>query len=141
MSVAQTESTLRDYLAALLNGGDFASYFSDDIVCTVMETGDEVRGRDAAREYVVALHTQLFDATPEVRNIAFGDGIAALEAVFVAKHTGEFAGIPATGVTIQSPYSIFFDVDDDGRITALRAYFPMIAIVQELQAKAAASSN
>jgi len=135
MSVAQTESTLRDYLAALLNGGDFASFFSDDIVWTTMETGDEVRGREAVRDFILALHTQLFDASPEVRNVASGDGVAALEAVFVGKHTAEFAGVPATGTTVRLPYTVFYDVDGD-RITALRAYFPMSALIHELQESA-----
>jgi len=125
MSVAQTESTLRDYLAALLNGGDFASFFSDDIVWTTMETGDEVRGREAVRDFILAMHTQLFDASPEVRNVASGDGVAALEAVFVGKHTAEF----------RLPYTVFYDVDGD-RITALRAYFPMSALIHELQESA-----
>jgi steroid delta-isomerase-like uncharacterized protein len=140
MSVTQTESTLRDYLAALLNGGDFASFFSEDIVWTTMETGDEVRGREAVRDFIVALHTQLFEAKPEVRNVAFGDGVAALEAVFAGKHAAEFAGVPATGAMVRLPYTVFYDVDG-GSITALRAYFPITALINELQEKNTASAN
>jgi steroid delta-isomerase-like uncharacterized protein len=140
MSVTQIESTLRDYLAALLNGGDFASFFSDDIVWTTMETGDEVRGREAVRDFIVALHRQMFDAKPELRNITFGDGVAALEAVFVGTHTAEFAGVPATGATVRMPYTVFYDVDG-ASITALRAYFPISALIQELQTKHAAAAN
>jgi steroid delta-isomerase-like uncharacterized protein len=135
MSVAQTESTLRDYLAALLNGGDFASFFSDDILWTTMETGDQVRGREAVRDFILALHTQMFDAAPEIRNIMYGEGVAALEAVFAGKHTGEFAGVPATGTTVRLPYTVVYDVDGD-RITALRAYFPIAALIHELQESA-----
>ncbi|WP_432884609.1 ester cyclase [Kribbella sp. CA-245084] len=140
MSVTQTESTLRDYLAALLNGGDFAAFFSDDIVWTTMETGDEVHGREAVRDFILALHRQMFDASPELRNVAFGDGFAGLEAVFVGKHKGEFAGVPATGAMVRMPYVVFYDIDG-GSITALRAYFPMAALIQDLQSKNAAAAN
>jgi hypothetical protein len=36
-AVTQTEATLRSYIAAILDRGDFASYFTDDIVGTMME--------------------------------------------------------------------------------------------------------
>jgi ketosteroid isomerase-like protein len=132
MSVTDTESTLRSYLDLLLTGGDFASFFSDDVVWTTMETGEEIRGRQAVRDFIVALHTQLFEASPELRGLAAGDGVAGLEAVFVAKHVAEFAGIPPTGADVRLPYAVFYDVADS-RITALRAYFPIAALVEDLQ--------
>ena len=135
MSVTETESTLRDYLDALLGGGDFASFFSEDIVWTTMETGDQIRGRDAVRDFIVALHSQLFEAAPEVRGIAVADGIACLEADFVGKHVAEFAGVPATGADVRMPYAVFYDVEG-GSITALRAYFPVTALVKTLQGAA-----
>jgi steroid delta-isomerase-like uncharacterized protein len=135
MSVTETESTLRDYLDALLGGGDFASFFSEDIVWTTMETGDEIRGRDAVRDFIVALHSQLFEAAPEVRGTAVADGIACLEADFVGKHVAEFAGVPATGADVRMPYAVFYDVEG-GSITALRAYFPVTALVNTLQGAA-----
>ena len=64
------------------------------------------------------------------------DGVAALEAVFVGKHTAEFAGVPATGAEVRLPYSVSYDVSG-GKITALRAYFPITALVQQLAAAAA----
>jgi steroid delta-isomerase-like uncharacterized protein len=121
------------YLAALLNGGDFGQFFTDDVAWTTMETGDHVRGREAVRDYILALHTQLFDAHPEVRSVAVADGIAALEADFVGTHIAEFAGIPATGSDIRVPYCVAYDLGDAG-ITALRGYFPVSQIVAQLQA-------
>jgi hypothetical protein len=44
MSVEQTERTVREYLDALLGGGDFASFFAENVVWTTMETGDRIRG-------------------------------------------------------------------------------------------------
>ena len=52
MSVEGTESTIRQYVDALLQGGDFASFFADDVVWTTMETGDQIRGREAVRDFI-----------------------------------------------------------------------------------------
>lgn len=135
MSVTDTESTMRDYMDALLSGGDFAAFFSEDVRWTTMETGDVVTGREAVRDYIVALHTQLFEAAPEVRGMAVADGVVGLEADFVGTHTAEFAGVPPTGTQVRLPYAVFYDVSG-GSITALRAYFPISALVQQLQAAA-----
>lgn len=132
MSVEETERTVRGYLDTLLNGGDFASFLADDVSWTTMETGDQVRGREAVRDFIVALHSQLFEAAPEIVNTTFSDGVAGLEAVFVGTHTGEFAGVPATGAAVRLPYTVFYDVAG-GAIVALRAYFPITALVQRLQ--------
>jgi steroid delta-isomerase-like uncharacterized protein len=137
MSVEATESTIRQYLDALLQRGDFAAYFADDVVWTTMETGDQVRGRDAVRDFIVAMHSQLFDASPELVSTTFADGVAGLEAVFAGTHVAEFAGVPATGAAVRMPYAMFYDVAD-GAIVALRAYFPMTAMVQQLAEAASA---
>ena len=133
MSLEISTETMNSYLQALLNGGDFERYFSDDVAWTTMETGDQVHGREAVRDYILALHTQLFDAHPEVKSVTIGETTAALEADFVGTHTGEFAGIPATGAALRVPYCVVYDLDDSG-IAALRAYIPVSQIVAQLQA-------
>ncbi len=132
MSLEETESTIRQYLDALLNAGDFAAFFADDVLWTTMETGDQIRGREAVRNYITALHSQLFDASPELVSTEFADGVAGLEAVFVGTHTAEFAGVPATGAAVRLPYSMFYDISD-GKIVALRAYFPINALLHQLR--------
>ena len=137
MSVEETERTLREYLAALLGGGDFAAFLAEDVVWTTMETRDQIRGRQQVRDFIVALHSHLFDAEPELANVTAADGVAAIEAVFVGTHIAEFAGIPATGTQVRLPYAVAYDIAD-GKITALRAYFPITALVQQLREAAAA---
>ena len=137
MSLEETASTIRQYLDALLNGHDFASFFTDEVLWTTMETGDQIRGREAVTDFIIALHSQWFDASPELVNITFGDGIAGLEAVFVGTHTAEFAGVPATRAAVRLPYSVFYDVSG-GKIVALRAYFPVTALVHQLAEAASA---
>ena len=60
-----------------------------------------------------------------------GDGQAALEADFVGTHTSEFLGIPATGKSVQVPYCVIYDLQDD-KLVALRAYIPMDLFTQQL---------
>jgi predicted ester cyclase len=132
MSVEETERTLRAYLDALLSGGDFASYFADEISWTTMETGEQVVGREAVRDFIVALHRQFFETSPELRGVITGDGVAAVQAEFVGTHIAEFAGIPATGVSVRLPYSVFYEISA-GKIDSLRVYFPILALVQQLR--------
>src|SRR6476469_1715102 len=136
MSMQETEQTIRDYLDALLNGGDFAAFFADDVGWTTMETGEEIGGRQAVKDFIVALHSQWFQASPELRNVTAADGVAAIEAVFVGTHIAEFAGVPATGTAVSLPYSVSYDVAG-GKIEALRAYFPITALIQQLKEAAA----
>ena len=79
-----------------------------------------------------ALHTQALDAHPEVKNLVVGDDWALLEADLVGTHIGEFAGVPATGASLRVPYAVVYDLSPGG-ITALRAYIPVIQMVQQLR--------
>ena len=139
MSLDATERCIQQYLEALLNGGDFSAFFDVDVVWTTMETGEEIRGQAAVRDFIVGLHTEWFQATPEVKHVAVADGVAALEAVFVATHVAEFAGVPATHAQVRTPYSVFYDISND-KITALRAYFPVSALMTQLQDAASVSA-
>jgi len=56
-----------------VGGGDVGASFSDDVLWTTMETGDEIRGRDAVRDFILAMHT------------------------------GEFAGLAPTGAAVRLP--------------------------------------
>ncbi len=134
MSVETSERVLREYGEALLSRGDFSRFFTDDVVWTTMETGDVIRGREAVRDYIVAMHTTLFDARPVIRNTVVGDTFALLEADFVGKHVGTVGDVPATGKQVEVSYCVVYDIDGD-RIRALRAYLPMAALMQQLRAE------
>jgi predicted ester cyclase len=133
MSAETTERVLREYIEALVSRGDFGRFFTDDVLWTTMETGQEIRGREAVRDYIVVLHTVIFDARPVVRGTLAGDGVALLEADFVGRHTGEIAGVAPTGKDVKLPYSVVYDIQGE-RISALRAYFPIAALLQQLTA-------
>jgi predicted ester cyclase len=139
MSVEETQLTMNGYLKALLDRTDFERYFATDVVWTTMETGDVVRGREAVRDFIVALHVQLFDAHPEVEFITVADGSACLEAVFVGKQIAEFAGIAAQGAQVRLPYCVCYSLENK-MITELRAYFPIAALVNQLSGPANSST-
>ncbi|HSE70324.1 MAG TPA: ester cyclase [Nocardioidaceae bacterium] len=140
MSVEETQQLISSYFDALLNEGDFARFFAEDVVWTTMETLDQIRGRDEVRDFIIALHSEMFDARPEVKNVIVGDGVVSLEAVFVGKHIADFAGVPATNAAVRVPYSVFYDIEN-GQITTLHAYFPVLALAKQLQDEAAFTSD
>lgn len=140
MTQDATQRVMDAYLGALRSGGDFASSYAPDVVWTFMEDGEQVHGRDAVRDLVVGMHTQAFTAHPELRSMLVGDGSAMLEATFVGTHSGEFAGVPPTGLDVRQPYCMAYDVAEDS-ITALRAYFPMAALRATVAAAARSAAT
>ena len=122
---------MRDYLDALIKRDDFPAYFTDDVVATFEGTDQRADGRDAAAQLIRYVHEGAFDARMELKNLLTDEGKAAIEADFAGTHTGEFAGIPATSRAVRVPYSVIYDLRGD-RISALRIYFPMSLLMQQL---------
>ena len=85
------------------------SMMADDVVFTHMATGDEHRGPEGVRRMLDYMYRQAFDATADIRSRICGEKQAVLEAVFVGKHTGEFAGIPATARSVRVPLCVVYD--------------------------------
>jgi steroid delta-isomerase-like uncharacterized protein len=132
MSVETARQVMDGYLKALVGGGDFSSFFADDVVWETPETGDRVVGREAVRDFIVTFHREVFDARPDLKHLVVAEDAAFVEADFVGTHTGEFAGIPATGAKVRIPYCVAYDLSD-GKITALRGYLPVAAMVNQLR--------
>jgi steroid delta-isomerase-like uncharacterized protein len=122
---------MHDYLDALVKREDFPAYFTDDVVATFEGTDQRATGRDAAAQLIRYVHEGAFDARMELKNLLTGDGKAAIEADFAGTHTGEFAGIPATGRQVRVPYSVVYDLSS-GKISALRIYFPMSQLIDQI---------
>jgi predicted ester cyclase len=135
MTAEETRITIEAYLDALLSDGDFGQYLAEDVALEVRDTGQVVEGRQAVVDTIVALHQQIFEAQPELSSLVVGEGTAAAELVFAGTHTGEFAGIPATGRAVRVPYAAFYDLAG-GQITAIRLFGFASGLVLQLTAEA-----
>jgi predicted ester cyclase len=131
---------LEQYFEALLTRGDFARFFSDDIELSIAGTDQRAHGPAEAEQAIRYIHEIAFDARPDLRMQVMGADSAAIEADFVGRHIGEFAGVAATGRDVRVPYSVFYDLAGD-KITGLRIYMPMDALVGQIRDPAPAAAT
>ena len=130
MSIERTRAVMDRYWSA--EQGD-ASMLADDVVFTLMPTGQESCGPAAVLNTLNEFYRAAFDAGVEPRMTIFDDGHAVFEGTFVGRHIGEFAGIPATGRTVRVPLCIIYDVEGE-RIKRARVYFELPVLMQQLAA-------
>ncbi len=128
MSVETTRDTMQRYFDA--QHGD-VSMMAEDVVFTVMATGQENSGREAVLGMLTYFYHVAFDATALTRLTLFGENNAMVEGDFVGKHIGEFAGIPATGKDVRVPLCVVYDLEND-QIKRGRVYFEMPALMAQL---------
>lgn len=128
MSVDSTTEVMTRYFNS---GHSDVSMMADDVVFTIMATGQEHRGREGVMGMFTYFYHIAFDATAAAENTIFGDGKAMVESNFVGKHIGEFAGIPATNKDVRVPICVVYDLEND-QITRGRVYFEMPALMQQL---------
>ena len=133
MSTEQTRKTMEHYVEALLSSGDFARYLATDVTFTIEGTDLKVQGRDAVRQTIAFFHEQAFRTDIKIKSVMCDGNRAAIEAEFIGTHIGEFEGIKPTNRSVQLPYSVSYDVDDDA-IRSLRLYFPLEALVRQISA-------
>ena len=131
MSVEDTRRTMNAYVEDLLNGGIYKRYFSDDVVVSLVGTDQGAEGADEAEGWINYLHTEAFEAHPELKGMLADDGQAAAEFDFVGKHVGEFGGMSATGRDVRVPYSAVYDLEGE-KIGAVRIYLSMELLMQQL---------
>jgi hypothetical protein len=110
MAVASvdTRQLMGAYLDALLAHGDFARYFSEDVVATLEGVEPEQhRGRAGVREWIDAAHSL---GAVKLRRLVTGEDRAAAEFDFIRRD----------GAAV--PYVVMWDIGG-GQITALRIFF------------------
>jgi steroid delta-isomerase-like uncharacterized protein len=128
MSTERTRAALQRYIDS--QHADL-SMMAEDVVFTHMATGDEHHGIEAVRGMLDYVYHQAFDAHAETRNLICAEDHAVLEGLFVGKHIGEFAGIPATGREVRVPICVVYDLAD-GLIRRGRVYFEIPVLMQQL---------
>lgn len=128
MTIEQTRSIIEPYAQ-----GHDARYVAEDAVFVDTASGQRHEGREAIAEMLNWVYHIAFDARAEDVQLIVGAGKAALEATFVGRHTGEFAGIPATGREVRVPLCVTYDVAEDG-IKEARVYMQAAVMMQQLGA-------
>jgi predicted ester cyclase len=128
MSIESTQQAMLRYFGA--EHGD-VSMMTEDVVFTVMATGEEHQGRGGVLGMLNYFYHVAFDATFVSRLVLFGESNAMTEGDFVGKHIGEFGRIPATGKDVRVPLCVVYDLEND-RIKHGRVYFEMPALLQQL---------
>ncbi len=131
MSIESTRDTMTRFFKA--EHGD-SSMMADDVVFTLMATGEEQHGKDAVMGMMTYLYHIAFDAKAAPKITIFGDNSAMAEYDFVGKHIGEFNGIPATGKDVCVPLCVVYDIED-GKIKRGRVYFETPMLLQQLGIK------
>ena len=116
-------ASIEAYLYALATRGSFAEFFTERVTFDMVGAGETVTGRDEVAKVIRSSHEEVFDGRMVLRSLAVDTAVgrAAIEADFVGRHTGEFAGIEATGREVRVPYSVHYDLVEE-RISALRIY-------------------
>ena len=107
------------------------SMMAEDVVFTHMATGQEHRGPAGILAMLDYMYRQAFEATAEIHTRLCGENQAVLEATFVGKHIGDFAGIPATGRSVRVPLCVVYDLEGD-RIKRARVYLEMPVLMRQL---------
>ena len=130
MSVDETRAVMERYIAS--EHGDVSS-MADDVVFRVMATGAEHHTPAGVLGMLQYFYSVAFEATAETRKFVVGPGSAVLEADFVGRHIGEFAGVPATGREVRVPLCVCYDLRD-GKIAEGRVYFEIPVFLAQVSA-------
>jgi predicted ester cyclase len=128
MTTEETRAVMDRYLS-----GEHAidGVLADDVVFTVMATGQAFQGPDAVCGMLTYFYHGVFEAVAEQRDLIIGEGRAMGEWDFVGTHVGEFAGVQATGLQVRVPLAVAYDLEG-GRITRGRVYFEIPSFLAQV---------
>jgi hypothetical protein len=135
MTVAETRAIIEPYAAS-----HDPRYLTEDAVFVHMATGERHEGREAVGRMLNYIYHEAFDAHAEPLAISIGEGTATLEATFVGRHIGTFAGIEPTGREVRVPLAVTYEVTPEG-ISGARVYMAMSVMFAQLGASPPASGG
>ena len=106
-------------------------YVAEDAVFTMIPTGEEMRGRKTIDEHLKAFYHGSLTADAQVVGSIFSENQGLLEAIVIGKHTGDFAGIPATGRDVRVPLAVSYDMEN-GLIKRARIYLMVNVLINQI---------
>ena len=128
MSIESTRETMLRYFNSEHSD---VNTIAEDVVFTIMASGQEHRGREGVMGMLKYFYHIAFDATATLHVTLFGESNALWEGDFVGRHIGEFAGIPARGKDVRVPLCVVYDLEND-QIKRGRVYFEMPVLMAQL---------
>ena len=108
-------------------------YVAENAIFKNMTTGEETKGRQAITEMLHYIYQVAFDAKAVVTNTVVTETNALVEANFIGKHIGEFAGIPPTNKQVNVPLCVTYDLNKEGLIQSARVYMQTDVMIQQLK--------
>ena len=126
MSIEETKQVLEAYWL-----DHDPSHVAENAVFTMQPTGEEIRGRDAIAKHLAGFYHGALDARAVRTNAIFADGKGVLEARVQGRHTGVFAGVPATGREVDVPLCVTYEVSD-GKIQRARIYLLVNVLLAQI---------
>lgn len=132
MSIQQIQSVeeSRRVLEAYVAQHD-TSMVAPDAVFHDVASGQDYIGREAIAGMLDHVYHVAFEARSETVRTVVGDGAAVLEAVLVGIHTGEFAGVPATGREVRVPLVVSYRIAD-GQVQEAFVYLLVASFLQQV---------
>ena len=126
MSIDETKQVLEAYWQ-----DHDPQYVAENAVFTMQPTGEEIRGRDAIAKHLAGFYHGALEARAVRTNAIFADGQGVLEARVQGRHTGVFAGVPATGREVDVPLCVTYDVSG-GKIQHARIYLLVNVLLAQI---------
>lgn len=125
-----TVESSREVMDAYMGDGGLG-VVADDAVYVDTATGQRYEGREAIKGMLTQTYRGGLDATSEVTNVIIGEDGACVEATIVGRHTGSYAGVPATGKEVRIPLCVTYRIAD-GQIVEAHVYAQMAAFLAQV---------
>ena len=126
MSIDETRKVLEAYWQ-----DHDARHVAEDAVFVMKPTGEEIRGREAIAKHLAGFYHGALEARAVTTNAIFSEGKGVLEARVVGRHTGTFAGVPATGRDVEVPLCVTYEVRD-GLIQRANIYLMVNVLLAQI---------
>ena len=126
MSIEETKQVLEAYWR-----DHDPQHVAENAVFTMQPTGEEIRGRDAIAKHLAGFYHGALEARAVRTNAIFADGKGVLEARVQGRHTGVFAGVPATGRDVDVPLCVTYDVSG-GKIQRANIYLLVNVLLAQI---------
>lgn len=106
-------------------------YIAEDAVFRNMATGECYHGRAEIGAMLHYMYQVAFDAKADVKGYIITADKAQEEGYFTGRHTGEFAGIPATNKEVKVPMCVTYDLKN-GLIQEAHIFVMADALMRQL---------